>query len=151
MVWPMRMRHRPPKHAFEEALDEARLTPDEDLEDLVGSAFANAMAAPSVGSLGEIAVASGYVGAASLARVYGPEREPAEPQTVVGPGEAAAKLKLDIAAGSLSAAALKLTRRRFAAQYHPDRMAPELRQEAVQAMADVNAEIDRAIAKLQRR
>jgi hypothetical protein len=41
-------------------------------------------------------------------------------------------------------------RRRFAAENHPDRVAPELRAEAVQAMAEVNAEIDRALACLKK-
>jgi hypothetical protein len=41
-------------------------------------------------------------------------------------------------------------RRRFAAQNHPDRVAPELRAEAVQAMAEVNAEIDRALLRVKR-
>lgn len=150
MVWPMRMRHRPRKHAFEDALDEARLTPDDELEDFVGSAFANPMSAPAVGSLGDIMVAAGYVATASLARAYGSEGDGAEPRAVDRPGEAARKLKAVLAKGGLSPADLRLMRRRFAAQNHPDRVAQEQRAEAVHAMAEVNAEIDRALARLKR-
>jgi hypothetical protein len=146
----MRMRHRPRRHAFEEALDEARRTPDDALEDFVGAAFSNSMSAPAVGSLGDIAVASGYVGAASLARVYGSEGEAAEARAPQRPGEAALTLKAVLAKGGLSPADLRLLRRRFAAQNHPDRVSPELRAEAVAAMAEVNAEIDRALARLKR-
>lgn len=145
----MRMRHRSRKHAFEDALDEARLTPDDELEDFVGAAFASPMSAPAVGSLGDITVAAGYVATASLARAYGSEGD-GEPRIVERPGEAARKLKAMLAKGGLSSADLRLMRRRFAAQNHPDRVAPELRTEAVQAMAEVNAEIDRALARMKR-
>ncbi|MBN8911406.1 MAG: hypothetical protein J0H65_04965 [Rhizobiales bacterium] len=142
------MRHRSRKHAFEDALDEARLTPDDELEDFVGSAFASPMSAPAVGSLGDIAVAAGYVATASLARAYGNESEAGAPPAAEQPGEAARKLTATLAKGGLSSMDLRLMRRRFAAQNHPDRVAPELRAEAVEAMAEVNAEIDRALAKL---
>lgn len=150
MVWPMRMRHRPRRHAFEEALDAARLTPESELEDFVEAALANPMSAPAVGSLGDVAVAAGYVGTASLARAYGSDGEAGERRALGRPGDAACKLKAVLAAGGLSPADLRLMRRRFAAQNHPDRVQPELRAEAVAAMADVNAEIDRALARLKR-
>ncbi len=149
MVWPMRMRHRPRRHAFEEALDAARLTPESELEDFVEAALAHPMAAPAVGSLGDVAVANGYVGTASLARVYGSDGEAGE-RGAFGPQEAADALKGVLAAGGLSPADLRLMRRRFAARNHPDRVPPEVRAEAVAAMADVNAEIDRALARLKR-
>lgn len=150
MVWPMRMRHRPRKHAFEDALDEARLTPDDELEDFVGSAFGSPVSAPAVGSLGDIAVAAGYVPAASLARFYRSEEEAGAAAPAERPLEAARKLKDMLAARALSPADLRVLRRRFAALNHPDRVAPELRAEAVQAMAEVNAEIDRALLCVKR-
>lgn len=149
MVWPMRMRHRPRKHAFEDALDAARLMPDDELEDFVEAASANSMAAPAVGSLGDIPVAAGYVPASSLARAYGSDGE-AGARPPEGPGDAARKLKAALAGRAHAPADLRLLRRRFAAQNHPDRVAPELRAEAVVAMAEVNAEIDRALARLKR-
>ena len=58
LVWPTRVRHRELKHAFEEALDEAGLQTDGDLEDFVDAALSNPAQAPGMGSLGEITVAA---------------------------------------------------------------------------------------------
>lgn len=145
MVWPTRVRHRERKHAFEEALDEARLMPDDELEDLVGSAMSNPMAQPGVGSLGDITVASGYVAQASLVRAYGDDGS--EEVRVEAPGEAAVKLKAALDSKQHTPRELARLRRRFAAGNHPDRVPPELREEAVTAMAEVNAAIDRALKK----
>jgi hypothetical protein len=49
-----------------------------------------------------------------------------------------------------TASELARLRRRFAAQNHPDKVAADLRDEAVAAMADVNASIDRALKRLTR-
>lgn len=145
MVWPTRVRHRERKHAFEEALDDARQTPDDGLEEFVEAALSNPASAPAVGSFGDIAVASGYVATASLARAYeaeggaaaGPER----------PSEAARALKDALARRAHTPAELRRLRRRFAALNHPDRVQRDLRKEAVAAMAEVNAEIDRALKR----
>ena len=141
MVWPLRGR-RPAsnKHAFEEALEEARLDPDGggpllDEESPLG---------PAVGSLGDIAVASGYVAPASLARAYVGEKEP---EDAPRPREAARKLKVALEARAHTAAELQRLRRRFAAENHPDRVPEPLREDAVAAMAEVNAEIDRALKR----
>lgn len=144
MVWPLRGR-RPAsnKHAFEEALEEVQLDPDGggpllDEESPLG---------PAVGSLGDIAVASGYVAPASLARAYVGEKEPEDAPRPVLPREAARKLKAALEARAHTAAELQRLRRRFAAENHPDRVPEPLREDAVAAMAEVNAEIDRALKR----
>lgn len=147
MVWPTRVRHRERKHAFEEALEEARLTPDDELEEFVDAAMSNPMAQPGVASLGDISVASGYVGSASLARAYGDEEGAADTRRVERPQEAAAKLKAALSAREHTARELARMRRRFAAGNHPDRAPQDLREEAVTAMAEVNAAIDRALKR----
>jgi hypothetical protein len=147
LVWPGRHRRPQRKHAFEEALDEARLTPDEDLEDYVGDALANPMSQPAVGSLGDIAVAAGYVAPASLARAYETDEAKPEVREPDPPGEAARKLKAALAARPHSSQELQRMRRRFAALNHPDTVADAQRAEAVAAMAEVNAEIDRALKR----
>ncbi|WP_083567442.1 hypothetical protein [Hyphomicrobium sp. CS1GBMeth3] len=143
MVWPIGGRRpRSNKHAFEEALEEARLDPDGDgplWDDEAGPL------GPAVGSLGDIAVASGYVAPASLAQAYDGERDLDEPTAPVRPREAAAKLKDTLAVGTYAATDLQRMRRRFASLNHPDRVPEHLRQEAVTAMAEINAEIDRAL------
>ncbi|MCC7253310.1 hypothetical protein [Hyphomicrobium sp.] len=151
MVWPTRVRHRARKHAFEEALDEARLTPDAELEDFVDAALSNPLSQPAVGSLGDISVASGYVAPASLERAYGADEPPAEIiHTREPPGEAARKLKASLAGCALSPDELRRLRRRFATLNHPDKVPEALRAEAVAAMAEVNAEIDRALKRAER-
>jgi hypothetical protein len=134
-----------PKHAFEAALDEAQLDPD-GLGPLLEDPF---LTGPAVGSFGDIAVASGYVATASLARAYAAEGAAAEAEdrTSDRPAEAARKLKAAIAERELTPGDLKRLRRGFAAQNHPDRVAPEERTEAVAAMAEINAEIDRALKR----
>lgn len=151
VVWPGRIRRSQRKHAFEQVLDEAQLMPDEALEDFVDAALANPMSQPAVGSLGHIAVASGYVAPASLARAYEAE-EPAEAEVrdPDPPAEAARKLKAALEAREHSPAELKRMRRRFAASNHPDRVSEALRAEAVAAMAEVNAAIDRALKRTKR-
>ena len=146
MVWPTQLRRRKHKHAFEQALDEAVLDPDGNplLDDAMPL---HAATGPAVGSLGDIAVASGYVAAASLARAYGAEETGAEERAFVRPAEAARKLKAALAAKTYTSKDLKKMRRRFAAENHPDKVPPELSAEAVAAMAEVNAAIDRALKR----
>jgi hypothetical protein len=155
LVLPTQARRPAPKHAFEEALDEARAAPEDDLSEFIDAAFSNSVSGPAVGSIGDVAVAAGYVASAGLARAYEadeaedepvPEAVPLEP-----PGEAARKLVAELAGGALTTQELKRMRRRFAAANHPDRVAPEARPEALAAMADVNAAIDRALKAAQRR
>lgn len=151
MVWSGRVRRPQRKHAFEEALDEARLTPDEDLEEFVGAALSNPVSQPAVGSLGDISVATGYVAQASLARAYDSEEEvDEEPPNSEPPAEAARKLKALLAGRAHTPRELQRMRRRFAAQNHPDKVPEALRAEAVAAMAEVNAEIDRALKTAKR-
>ncbi|MGE3229013.1 MAG: hypothetical protein AB7J30_06205 [Hyphomicrobium sp.] len=172
MVWPSRARQSAPKHAFETALDDARL--DADGAPMLDDTFATG---PSVGSLGDIAVASGYVAAPSLARAYGTDDAGADAATQDAPapdmrgamcnraaqpaveerrappdrpGEAARKLKAALAERKHTAAELTRLRRGFAIANHPDRVDETLRAEAVQAMAEVNAAIDRALAEARR-
>jgi len=148
LVWPTRIRRRSLKHAFEEALDDARLDAHGDLSELdVPDMPPHPGTGPAIGSLGEVAVASGYVGAHSLAAAYGAEGGTAGPPTVEPPGEAAQQLKAALGKTQFSARELRRLRRRFAAQNHPDRVPTELRAEAAGAMAEVNAEIDRALRK----
>jgi hypothetical protein len=149
LVWPTRVRHRERKHAFEEALDEARFAPDGDLEDFVDAALSNPVQGPAVGGLGEITVASGYVARSSLTQAYA-HQEPAEDEPQERPCEAARKVKALLEDKVHSASELARLRRRFAAQNHPDKVAADLRDEAVAAMADVNASIDRALKRLTR-
>lgn len=150
MVWPSRLTRREAKHAFEDALDEALLDPDgnpvlaDDAERPLG---------PAVGSLGDISIASGYVAQASLARAYEAEADaeapPAERDAPrVRPGEAARLLILYLGAQDHGREALRRMRRAFAAAHHPDRVPQDLRADAVTAMAEVNAAIDRALKAL---
>jgi hypothetical protein len=155
LVLPTQARRSAQKHAFEEALEEAQSMPDDDLEGFIGSAYANPMTGPAVGSIGDVAVASGYVAPASLARAYEDfEDEPSEDVAPEMPAEAAPREKPAVAAAKLKAALaervhtpqeLAKLRRRFAAANHPDKVAPELREEALAAMAEVNAAIDQAL------
>ncbi|WP_333793765.1 hypothetical protein [Hyphomicrobium sp.] len=144
MVWPIRGRRREPrKHAFEAALEEARLDPEsnEPLSDGPGPL------GPGVGSLGGIAVAEGYVAPASLVRAYGGEGEADGARPKDRPQEAALKLKAVLAKGGHTPRDLAKLRRSFAARHHPDRVPDDMRSEAVAAMAEINAEIDRALKR----
>lgn len=151
MVWPSRVRHRERRHAFEDALDEALLDADGNPILLDGSA--DRVTGPSVGSLGDIPVASGYVAAASITQAYEAEavavplaRPP--PAPVQRPGAAAAALVSRLAARAHAPGELQRLRRRFAACHHPDRVPADLREEAMRAMSEVNAAIDRALKAL---
>lgn len=144
MVWPTRIRHRERKHAFEEALDEAR---DDDLEGFLDEALSNPALGPAVGSFGDISVASSYVATASLTRAYGGDDDRREEPVSDPPAEAARKLKALIEEKPHTVQELARFRRRFAAQYHPDKVVPELRDEAVSAMSEINAAIDRALKR----
>lgn len=145
MALPTNTRRPTRRHAFDEALEAARSTPDEDLPEFIGASFSSPASGPAVGSIGDVAVAAGYVAPASLARVYETELEPEEPPATEPPAEAARKLKATLAGRAHSAHELRQMRRRFASANHPDRVAPEWRADAVAAMAEVNAAIDRAL------
>lgn len=131
--------------------------PDDDLEGFIGAAFSSSMSGPAVGSIGDVAVASGYVAPASLARAYEDDAdepaeaaaggEPASAAPSERPAEAAAKLTAALAGHAHTPQELAKLRRRFAAANHPDKVAADLRDEAVAAMADVNAAIDQALKK----
>lgn len=147
LVWPSKVRRRQRKHAFELALDEAELGPDGEpliFDDVDGP---NPGAARAIGSLGEIPVAAGYVGRSSLQRAYDDEdaESGAMPRETVRPQEAAAELIGKLSARPFAVKELAGLRRAFALQNHPDRVPDALRDEAVRAMADVNAAIDRAL------
>jgi len=81
----------------------------------------------------------------SLLEAYGRDGDADEPSARLSPGEAAANLKATLARANFSATDLQQMRRRFAAAYHPDRVPEHARQEAVVAMAEINAEIDRVL------
>lgn len=151
LVWPNRVRQRQRKHAFEEALDEARLTPDEDLETFVEAALSSPAPHPAVGSVGDIAVAAGYVTPASLARAYEDdgkdEGDEADEPSVELPAEAVLRLKAALAARVHTPQELKAMRRHFAARNHPDRVDLALKDEAEVAMAEANAAIDGALKR----
>lgn len=157
MVWPMRLRRRHRKHAFEQALDDVRLDQDGEPISFDDPSGGRAGAPWSVASLGDITVASGYVAQALLNRAYGDgdrdadsdsndETEAARPPEVA-PGEAALKLKGMLHANTLTPRELTRLRRKFAADHHPDRVPQDRREEAVQAMAEVNAAIDLALKR----
>ena len=149
MVWPTRVRRRQRKHAFEQALDEVRLDPDGEPLSFEELTAGRAGAQRSVASFGDLTVASGYVAPGALKRAYdddGADEEPRRP--VIRPGEAARALKAELDANQrLASKDLALLRRRFAADHHPDRVPPDLREEAVHAMAEVNAAIDLALKR----
>ncbi len=152
MVWPSRERRRQRKHAFEEALDEARLDPNG--EPVTSDAFDGVSpgAQRGVGSFGDLSVAEGYVARSSLQRAYDDDEDidadddqSAPSGRGVRPADAALKLIAELGAGAFSIKQLAQLRRMFASENHPDRVAPEQRDEAVRAMAEVNAAIDRAL------
>lgn len=153
MVWPTGTRRRQRKHAFEEVLDEVRLDPNGEPITLDDDwAGAHSGATRGVGSFGDLSVAEGYVAPSSIERAYGgDEADVDEPAgNVVRPAEAAWKLIADLAAGAFTLKELAQLRRMFASDNHPDRVPPEQRDEAVRAMADVNAAIDAALTLARR-
>lgn len=149
MVWPSKVRRRQRKHAFEEALDEVRLDPNGEPVTFEGI---NPSAQRGVGSFGDLSVASGYVARSSLQRAYGDD-EAVEADVDAGevagkavqPAEAALELIAELASGAFTMKELAQLRRLFASENHPDRVPPAQRDEAVRAMADVNAAIDQAL------
>lgn len=148
MVWPTRVRRRQRKHAFEQALDEVRLDPDGAPVSFEELTAGRSGAARSVASFGDIMVASGYVAPGALKRAYDDDgADEAPPRPVVRPGAAALTLKAALDAKGLTPKDLQRMRRQFAADHHPDRVPPDQREEALRAMAEVNAAIDLALKR----
>ena len=132
-------------HAFERALDDALFEALAEArgagkpEDLVQK-FQSAL-----DSLSELSGAQSYVATPSLASAYKAEAE----QEVATPEPACAsriEATLTLLPG-LCVDDLKRLRRRFALANHPDRVSAELREEASKAMAQANAEIDKALKR----
>ena len=149
MVWPTRMRRRQRKHAFEQALDDVRLDPGGEPVSFEELTAGRSGAARSVASFGDITVATGYVAQGALKRAYdddGVDEEPSRP--AVRPNEAVALLKAELAGKGLTSRDLARLRRQFAADHHPDRVRPDLREEALRAMAEANAAIDLALKRV---
>jgi hypothetical protein len=144
VVWPGRARGPQRKHAFDEALEEAGFDPDGELID------EPSLNGPAVGDFYDIAVApDDYMAASSLVRAYEDDGDPEEVYSPPeGPADAARKLKESLAERDHSVEELARARRCFAALYHPDKVSAEVQLEAVEAMAAVNAEIDRALEKI---
>jgi hypothetical protein len=144
VVWPGRARWPQRKHAFDEVLEEAGFDPDAELFD------EPSLNGPAVADFYDIAVApDDYMAASSLVRAYEDDEDPEEVYSPPeGPADAARRLKGSLAERPHSAEELARARRCFAAIYHPDKVSAETRAEAVEAMAAVNAEIDRALKKI---
>lgn len=148
MVWPTRVRRRQRKHAFEQALDDVRLGPDGAPVSFEELTVGRSGASRSVASFGDITVASGYVAQGALKRAYDDDGADEEPQPpVVRPSEAALALKAELGTKRFMPKDLARLRRQFAADHHPDRVPQDLREDAVHAMADVNAAIDLALKR----
>lgn len=146
MVWPSHVRRRPRKHAFEEALEQTQL--DGDGQPVLAEDEGPRVTGPAVSGLGGLAVANGYVAQSSLDRAYSADASNTEEEPVERPSEAARRLKQLLASRSHTPRELGRLRRSFAAANHPDRVEAELRAEAVAAMAEANAAIDRALQGL---
>lgn len=144
----MRIRRQSFEHAFAAALDDAAregvaelqtaLHPElegaimQALEELVvGSGHDPSPAAPSAGYRDELAASGGFEGEVGQAGERG--EPPGGP-----PGAPALKPGIGVEA-------LRKERRRLALANHPDRVPPEQREAASRAMAEINAEIDRAL------
>ncbi len=150
MVFPTRVRRRALQHAFEEALDAASEDGVQlELEGLDGSPSDDAVnrfysALDGISSLTD----SRDVGpTGSLANAYDVEADPQEALRLARP-QYAAERAIAAVRDALSEQELNRLRRRFAAMNHPDRVPPELREEAERAMSAVNVEIDAALKRL---
>jgi hypothetical protein len=153
-----RLRRPTLTHAFERALDDARVDapPGSDSE-----ADANQSEDPAqkfqsaLETLPELAGSSKYVAASSLAAAYKAEAEQTEipkpqrapraerPQPVKRPQPI--KLRPGLAVRDL-----QRLRRQYALDNHPDRVPVEMRDEAARVMAEANAAIDKALKRASR-
>ncbi|AHB47743.1 hypothetical protein W911_03915 [Hyphomicrobium nitrativorans NL23] len=150
MVWPTRLRRRQRKHAFEQALDDVRLDPDGEPVSFEELTAGRSGAARSVASFGDITVAPGYVAQGALKRAYDDGADQGPPSPAVRPAEAVRTLKAELEKKGLTSKDLARLRRQFAADHHPDRVPLDLREEALHAMAEVNAAIDLALKRAAR-
>ncbi|MFA5950161.1 MAG: hypothetical protein WC807_07750 [Hyphomicrobium sp.] len=148
LVLPTRIRRRTLRHAFEDALEDARDSAQVDGDALEGG-NGSLNLSHNTNHLSGLPDDDAYVGPGLLAAAYAAEMDPQAAREAFDPRLAA--LKVDRALLSpLSVTELKRLRRRFAAQNHPDRVPTELRDAAAKAMADVNAKIDRALLQARR-
>lgn len=148
LLVPSRVRRPIHKHAFEEALE----TVSQDRADELDWPFAEDGEAPDdagsasgpKGFVGDLLGAESYVGSGSLSAAYSAEVDPKAYADADDP-MAAVGLVSRLIAGGLARKDLEQLRRKFAVRIHPDRVPRELRQSAVQAMAEINAKIDQAL------
>jgi hypothetical protein len=151
VVFPTRVRRRALQHAFEEALDAAAEDGVQlELDGLDGGAAGDEAAHrfhSALDGLSSLTDARGTMPTGSLANAYDVEADPQEASRMAHPRYAAEHAIAVVRAG-LSERGLNQLRRRFAAMNHPDRVPPELREEAERAMASVNAEIDAALKRM---
>lgn len=147
MIVPTRVRRPVLRHAFEEALDVALegegLEPGDEIADEASEAMR-----PQAFGLGDLSTAQpASVGAASVAKAYSTEEGPEASRYAASPAEAKWFIEEQLVRKP-GLSELNRLRRVFAAQNHPDRVPLALRDAAAQAMAEINAKIDAAIADL---
>jgi hypothetical protein len=150
VVFPTRVRRRALQHAFEEALDAASEDGVQlELEGLDGSPGDDAVNRfySALDGISSLTDSRGAAPTGSLANAYDVESDPKEALRLARPQYAAERAIAAVRDG-LSEQELNKLRRRFAAMNHPDRVPPELREEAERAMSSVNVEIDAALKRL---
>jgi hypothetical protein len=139
VIIPTHLKRRDVRHAFEIALEEASVEMD-----------AGSDAVPHLAPSLSLSAATSYVAVPSLVAAYRANAAAASkretPTPLPSPRQAAAELVRKLKSG-LTAAELGRLRRRFALENHPDRVPSALREEAAEAMALVNAQVDRALKK----
>lgn len=165
-VFVARLRQPVLTHAFERALEDARLHRAA-FEPLEGEEPQDAEAVQrfrsALDSLSGLSGAARYVAARSLDAAYKAEAEQARRRERVEPvqqqhrspprAERAQPVKRPVPlrlAPGLSVRELERLRRQYALANHPDRVASELREEAARLMAEANAAIDKALMQARR-
>lgn len=152
MLVPTHLRVKALRHAFEEALDDAREVggfPDDDLEGIGGAAPDGKAGGlnPALEALDKFSGTNGaFVAQASLSAAYSADSDPDVELALLDPIVAAQRMDAILARG-LGAKELHQLRRQFAVQNHPDRVPEAFRDAAQAAMADINAKIDKALEK----
>jgi hypothetical protein len=148
-------------HAFERALDDARLDVPggETDDDSSPTEDTTQRFKDAIESLPELASAAKYVGAHSLAAAYKAEAEQAEKVEKAEPADVPKAARepraerpqpvrrpqpIKLRPG-LAVRDLKRLRRQYALDNHPDRVPAEMREEAARVMAEANAAIDKAL------